>query len=383
MVKENDHRRKIIISGYYGFGNCGDEAILLAMIQQFSDIVPKEDIIVLSNDPDKTRLQYGVSSIFRLNPFHIYVQMKKSAIFVSGGGGLLQDVSGRGFSIIYYSSLIILAQLLKIPSIVFGQGIGPVKSRINKNLIKLAMVKSNLIIVRDKQSQLLLEEIGVRDRSIFVYPDSSFLLKTEEISEDILKKNELKPRTGELNNNINIGIVIRNCKEIEKNYMQKVEQIAGVADHLIVKHKANLSFLPFQIENDLPLINDIVEKMNHSPVEYFDREIGPDQMIPLISEFSIIIGMRLHSIIFATITNKPFIALDYDPKVKNYVNSLGLPELLLNIEQLTIKNIDNKLKYIYDNQEKIIQILHCATKEYRDNVKMGFEKLKNILRKNV
>ncbi len=71
MAKEISNLKSIMISGYYGFGNCGDEAILMAMIQQLSDIVAEERITVLSQNPKKTRLLYGVDSIFRLNPFLI------------------------------------------------------------------------------------------------------------------------------------------------------------------------------------------------------------------------------------------------------------------------------------------------------------------------
>ena len=64
MTKEISNLKLIMISGYYGFGNCGDEAILMAMIQQLSDIVAEERITVLSQNPKKTRLLYGVDSIF-------------------------------------------------------------------------------------------------------------------------------------------------------------------------------------------------------------------------------------------------------------------------------------------------------------------------------
>jgi len=74
--------------------------------------------------------------------------------------------------------------------------------------------------------------------------------------------------------------------------------------------------------------------------------------------------MRLHSIIFATITNSPFIAIDYDPKVKYYVDSLDLPELLINLNQLTVKNLDNKLKYIEINREMIQSNLKLKKEQF-------------------
>ena len=384
MAKEISNLKSIMISGYYGFGNCGDEAILMAMIQQLSDIVAEERITVLSQNPKKTRLLYGVDSIFRLNPFLICWKMKKSGIFISGGGGLLQDTTGKGLSIIYYLSLILLARLLRIPGIIYGQGIGPIRRQINRKLIRFSLSKANLIIVRDKQSQMLLEEIGISKELVLVYADSSFLLKGEKLPDNIYKELQLEESQPKVfHDNMVIGLALRNCKEIEQDYNEKIIQLAKIADHLITKYKARLIFLPFQINNDLALINDIIKNMENASVHCLEQEINPAQMLTLFSKLSLIIGMRFHAILFATMNSKPFIAIDYDPKVKNYVSSLGLSELLLNIDQLTVKNIDNKIKYIIDNRESIKSVLYTSTKQYQDKADTGIVKLKSFIRERL
>ena len=384
MAKEISNLKSIMISGYYGFGNCGDEAILMAMIQQLADIVAEERITVLSQNPEKTRLLYGVDSIFRLNPFLICWKLKKSGIFISGGGGLLQDVTGKGLSAIYYLSLILLARFLRIPVAIYGQGIGPIRRQVNRKMIRFSLTKANLIMVRDKQSQKLLEEIGINKESVSVYADPSFLLKGEKLPDNIGKMFQLEESQPKVfQDNMVIGIVLRKCKEIEQDYAQKIIQLAKIADHLITKYKARLIFLPFQINNDLALINDIIKNMENSSAHCLVQVINPAQMLMLFSKLSLIIGMRFHSVLFATINGKPFIAIDYDPKVKNYVSSLGLSELLLNIDQLTIKNIDNKLKYIIDNQEKVSSVLHASTKQHQDKADAGIAELKSFIRERL
>ncbi len=383
MLKKNRNLKSIIISGYFGFGNCGDEAILMAMIQQLSQIVSKENIVVLSQNPKKTKMLYGVNSVFRLNPFLIFRQMKKCAVFISGGGGLLQDVSGKGLSIIYYLSLILLARLFKIPNVIYGQGIGPIRREINRKILRLTLSKTNLIIVRDEQSQLLLQQIGIEKESVLVYADPSFLLKKEQLSSEIEKYYFLGPRYGKSINKMTIGVIIRNCKEIEQDYNQKVLQLAKVADHLITKYQSRLIFIPFQIDNDLTLLNDVIKQMKNSSVDCLEREINPAQMLSFFSELSLTIGMRFHAILFSTINNNPFIAIDYDPKVRNYVNSLELPELLLNLNQLTIKYIDYKLQYINDNWEKIKSILDTNTKQFQGKAEAGMKELLSFIKERI
>jgi polysaccharide pyruvyl transferase CsaB len=384
MKKEINNLKSIMISGYFGFANCGDEAILMAMIQDLSRYIPKENVVVLSQSPLKTKELYQVNSLDRLNPFLIIAQMKKTAVFISGGGGLLQDVSGRGFSIGYYLGLIFLANLFKIPTIVYAQGVGPVKKRFNKKIIKLVLNKVNLIIVRDEKSSRLLQELGIKKELISVCADSSFLLKKEKLPEEIIKKYQLTSKSGTLidtNNadNITIGIVLRNCKEIEQNYESKIIQLAKIVDFLAKKFQAKLIFIPFQIGADLTLIKDIIKKIDYPSVTYLKEEISSAQMLSLFSHLSLIIGMRFHALVFATISNKPFLAIDYDPKVRNYIYSIGLPELLLNINQLTVKNVNNKLEYIRDNQEKIKSILNSATEQYQKKAIMASSMLKEFM----
>ena len=112
MQTARNRLKSVIISGYFGFDNCGDEAILSAMIQEFTRYMPGEKIIVLSHNPGKTRQLYHVNAINRFNPVQIFFRTMQSSVFISGGGGLLQDVSGKGYSVVYYLSLLVMARLL-------------------------------------------------------------------------------------------------------------------------------------------------------------------------------------------------------------------------------------------------------------------------------
>ncbi len=386
MAKEINSLKSIIISGYFGFDNCGDEAILLAMIQQFSRYISKANIVVLSRDPRKTKAVYQVNAIHRLNPFLIFFRMMRASIFVSGGGGLLQDVSGKGFSIFYYLSLLFLSRLFNIPNIIYAQGIGPVEKSINKKLIRWILNRVDLIMLRDEQSNKLLQELGIRKESITVNADPSFLLKKREVPETIITKYQLNHQPKALNSKMNIAMIIRNCKEVDQDYDNKIERFAKIADHLIEKYQANLVFIPFQAHTDLLFMNEIIKKMSYSTVRCVEEELSPDQILFLISKVALIIGMRFHSIVFATMVSKPFIAIDYDPKVRIFVDSLGIPELLINLNQLTVKNIDNKLEYIRTNHKMIQAILYKKTeqleKKASNNNRLFYQfVIKNYLRK--
>ena len=103
---------KIVISGYYGFDNCGDEAVLLAMLHCLKKTIPNARMTVLSNNPEQTRKQHGVGAVNRWNPVKIAIKLLTCNLLISGGGSLLQDVTSAR-SPGYYLGVIKMALFLK------------------------------------------------------------------------------------------------------------------------------------------------------------------------------------------------------------------------------------------------------------------------------
>ena len=104
---------KVVISGYYGFDNSGDEAILMAMVKCFKKLMPEARLVVLSNNPVKTREMYGVKAVSRWQPLAILFELIGCDLFISGGGSLLQDVTSAR-SLRYYMTLMGIARRIAV-----------------------------------------------------------------------------------------------------------------------------------------------------------------------------------------------------------------------------------------------------------------------------
>lgn len=76
---------RLVLSGYYGFYNVGDEAILQSIIKALHEEHPTLELVVLSNDPDYTRKMYGVEAVNRWDIRAIYKEIKRSNGLISGG----------------------------------------------------------------------------------------------------------------------------------------------------------------------------------------------------------------------------------------------------------------------------------------------------------
>ena len=116
---------KILISGYYGFNNIGDESILKAVIDNLYEKLDGIEVTVLSRDPGSTAEKYGVRSKNRKSAMAILSEIKRCDLLISGGGSLLQDVTS-GRSIIYYLMIIKAALVMGKKVFIYSQGIGPI-----------------------------------------------------------------------------------------------------------------------------------------------------------------------------------------------------------------------------------------------------------------
>lgn len=172
---------KVCISGYYGFDNAGDEAILLSMIQELRANFEGIEIVVLSDKPEKTAETYGVEAYNRWKWMEIHKALKSSDMLISGGGGLLQDVTGKK-SLLYYTNIMRMARHRRKPVFIFAQGIGPVNSKWGQDAVVKALRKATKITVRDEESSKMLQSWGLRRGRIRVTADPVLLLgKLERI----------------------------------------------------------------------------------------------------------------------------------------------------------------------------------------------------------
>ena len=185
----------VLLSGYYGFGNIGDEAILTSTINALRKARPDLNLIVLSQHPDETSHTYNVESYHRMSITEVTTAMKKSDLVIFGGGSLLQDATSFR-SLLYYLSIINLAHIYKKPVIVYANGIGPIRSRLGRVLTKRALETVEAITVRDAESRDELIEMGVT-KDIEVTADPAFLLEPspDYVVDEILQSHGLDSKT--------------------------------------------------------------------------------------------------------------------------------------------------------------------------------------------
>ncbi|MFC7685796.1 polysaccharide pyruvyl transferase CsaB [Ureibacillus sp. GCM10028918] len=305
----------VVLSGYYGFDNVGDEAILFSIISALRKLQSDIVITVLSNNPESTEKTYGVQAVNRWKMKEVNTAIKNADGLISGGGSLLQDQTGMK-SIPYYSGIMQIAKMNKKPVFVYAQGMGPINKGISKLIVRNTLNKVDHITVRDEDSKKLLESIGVK-KSIGLVPDPVTGLYGSSFRSEWLEGAELTNY---------ISVSVRDWPTTV-DYKQKI--VAGLDQ--LARHGETIVFVPMHGEHDEKTSKEFGELMKEKSM-VAPSDLSIEEKIAIIGQSKLLIGMRLHSLIFSSIFYTPFIAISYDPKIDAFAKIAGQP-IIGHVEQ--------------------------------------------------
>jgi len=340
--------KKIALHGFYGQGNLGDEAILKALLQEFSKF-PNIKVVVFSSKPKQVFRAHGVRSINsqgRRNFLRRIWEIKTSDLFILGGGGLLKDYGNDSSSLKEWLRLLRLAKRLNVKTVLCAVGVENIRYDESRKLIRDALDKVDLITVRDCSSKDILRDIGVINE-IKVVSDPAVLLTN--INADKIEDNLVSSK---------VIICIRHWfskgfyiekPEVNENF---IRSLSVAADFLVERYNKKIDFIPFRTtsyDDDRIVAKQVVSYMKHKDKIYIHSSAPEvDEFIEIVRQSSLVIGMRLHSLILGTSIGVPVIGLEYMPKVKAYMESIKQSEYSLDLETITSKKLINKILITFE-----------------------------------
>lgn len=292
---------RALLSGYYGKGNGGDEALLATLLQMLpSHVTP----VVLSGNPKETSDRYGVESHNRMAFLPVLQALRSCDAFIWGGGSLIQDVTSS-VSPFYYGGLMGLAQRMGLKTVAWAQGIGPLVRPQTRYLARQNFTGCTQVSVRDRASAALLSDWQVPH---ILAPDPVWALQAKALPEfaDLPT-----PR---------IAVTLRNHPQLTAT------RLANLTQALVSLQKATQAFillLPFQKSEDLPIAEAIQPQLKD--VSQILCLEDPQVLKGVFCGVELAIGMRLHSLIMAASEGCRCFALSYDPKINRLMEDLAIP----------------------------------------------------------
>lgn len=314
---------KIALSGYYGFDNSGDEAVLQSILFALQEQGQEQGIqiepIVLSANPEKTTAMYGVKAYHRMKPGSLLRALRESDGLISGGGSLLQDATSSK-TIPYYLAVLKIAQWLGKPTFIYSQGIGPVSRPMFYGWIRSVFKRCAFVSVRDTESADLLGRMRLPLERITVVPDPVMGLPLRDAIEGggatvgaALSASAVRT----------IGVSVRFWNE-DRSELEALAR--SLQELLAARTDVQLRFLPFHLPSDEVASQFVIDRLgDHKTRAEMVRGIThPQDMLAQVATCDLLIGMRLHSLIYAASQFVPIVGISYDPKIDQFLHRLDM-----------------------------------------------------------
>lgn len=342
--------------------NAGDEAIFAAMVKELRSAIPGVEIILASCNPVETLERYEVKGF----PFHDIGQLIRAAstcdLMILGGGSIFYDYWGFDPSTIltknhqgisFYSSFALLASFLNRPLMIYGVGVGPLQSEAGKSLTRLVFEQAQVITVRDPESKVLLHSLGLDAAGVQITADPVFTFpnpngeRAGELLERVVGSKPTRPL---------IGVALRNW-DVGVSPAAWEPEVASALDAFLDKHGGTPLFIPLHktlnsaLTDDRSVAERVCRLMRHgNRAIMFRDEFPPEEKAELIEGCDLLLGMRLHSIIFAIKGCVPVVALNYDPKVTSILRSIDCEQYGIALDHLTSEKLSSLLEQAYQSR---------------------------------
>lgn len=304
----DSERGEIMLCGYFGADNAGDDATLASVLGSISQIAHGAHVTVVARGGGS--LPRGVERISRLNMRLICEHLKKTRLFVLCGGTLIQN-STSNRSLTYYHTLCSLAKKYGARIMIWGGGVGPIFGESAADLAADIIEDCDAAGIRDERSMRRAKALGIETGHLYASADAALLTPALPL-----------PAGGGLRSGNCFAVCPRSiaglkCEDVDisENDMQSllVNAVRRIAD----KYKITPLWLPLA-EEDVALCRKLCRKCGRGRVM---PRLQAGEAVSLLSGCLFCVTVRLHGAVFSSCAGIPAICLPYDPKVESFGDS--------------------------------------------------------------
>jgi len=305
------------ISGSYGGLNLGDEAILSAILGSLREARPDAELVVISRNAEHTRRHQDADRVVQtrdLSRDEVLPEIERLDLFLLGGGGILYDEEAR-----HYLRDMRLAQERGIPTFTYAVGAGPLDQPGDRKLVRDVLSRAEGLTVRDQISKRVFEDVGI-ERPVEVVADPALLLTSDQFSHAMLADEGVRDH-GRL-----VGFSVREPGKAapDLDVAGYHALLAEAADFVVHRFDADVLFVPIE-RDDIRHSHAVIGRMLAADrAHVLKGTYSPQQLLGLMDHLDLVVGMRLHFLLFAALGAVPFLPLPYAAKVTDFVTALGV-----------------------------------------------------------
>lgn len=364
----------VLVIGYYGAGNLGDEAVLAALVGGVRAVCPDVRLIVPGENPRQLASRHEVESFAPWDMERLADALDQADAVLVGGGGLLHDYvfhdpqlmfSSRHWGLPFYCGIPWLASELGKPVMLYAVGVGPLEFAESRDMVRDLASAAAAITVRDCESLEALAELGVRRTGIEVTADPVWALSPGEGPDldRILEVEGIKDGRW-------LAVVVRNWPFAGEQEIWERELIEGVG-RVARARDLGVLFVPFQ-HSPYPLQDDaaLAQRLAATDAGFVAKVAQADGYTPkgiagLLGACDAVVAMRFHALVFAAMTGTPAVALAYDPKVSHLASLMAPTVPCLRLESLASGELAEALEIVLGTDPAALEAMMRVAAEQR------------------
>ena len=289
----------ILICGYYGYGNMGDETLLSVTVSELRKHRPSLRLCALSADPEKTKRELHIEAVGRFDPDRIARTMARSRMLLFGGGNLLQDKTST-HSLLYYTHILRMAKKRNMKILVYANGIGPLSSNRNLALAKAALSLADEISLRDPDSFALVKTLPQK-KPVRLTFDPAILAQRRDFFFPLGDYFIIVPKKGSLSFSISLAHLVRT-----------LSQKTGLMPVIVSLYERQDS--------------DLAKTIAECTGAHLLHPKNAGECISLFSSARFAVSSRLHGLVYASAAACPMMGYADDPKIFSYLTYVGFGE---------------------------------------------------------
>ena len=294
---------KVAVIAWIGSTNLGDDLIFAALIELLGEFnVRPQDITAFSTNPEDTSRKFGVHSVGHLDPVATLRVLSACDLVIFGGGGLIQDETSA-WNLPYYYGRLWLARWLGKPIVTLGVGVGPLKTRLGRWLTRITLRGQDAVVLRDPKSRDELVDLGVRQATVGA--DLVFGMKPvagEPKPYLAVSLRHYAPRSRVLPVSLSKSEAGESVTDLLASVLDEAADRTGLA----------IRFVSFDTDQDFAFHRKIADRMVHA-VTFATP--STNDVIEAIGSASVVLAMRFHAGVIATMAGRPSVLIGYSPKI--------------------------------------------------------------------
>ncbi len=302
-------RAQVVLCGYYGYGNAGDDALLRAAIDRLRrDGIFRISALTLHGKRDSAR--FGVRCVRRTSPFAVLCEIRRAERLVFGGGTLIQDATSRR-SLFYYALLLRYAERHGVKCELWGSGIGPITHPLCRRVAAKVLAGCERIGLRDAQSEQLLRKLiekvpSAAGRRPRIYREDDLAQGTRSAGAE--RTAYLLRRAG-LRDGAKIAVAAIKGDSPPEYYREIGQKLCE-----------------WKRKGVTPLVAALYPRADRRACKKLCRQVDGIFMeglsaadwVGIFRAATAVYGMRLHALIFASAAGVPFFPFGDDPKLLGF-----------------------------------------------------------------